>query len=83
MTPTHLLMEGFELMLFGMGFVLLFLTLLVYSIRGMSLLVARFAPEPPPSAPAVRAPSVVTNEINSNLIAAIQAAVHQHRAKQR
>lgn len=83
MTQPNLLMEGVELMLFGMGSVLLFLTLLVYSIRGMSLLIARFAPEPLATAPIVRAPSAPKAEVSADLIIAIQAAVHQHRAKRR
>ncbi len=82
MTPTDLLMEGVELMLIGIGCVYLFLTLLVYAIRGMSILVARFAPEP--IAPAVNAPSMrpqttATADVSPDLIAAIQAAIHQHR----
>ena len=47
MTTGEMMMEGVEVMLYGIGFVYLFLLLLIYCIKGMSLVVARFAPEHP------------------------------------
>ncbi|MCW3150133.1 OadG family transporter subunit [Stutzerimonas stutzeri] len=76
MTPGELLLEGVELMLFGLGFVYLFLILLIVCIRLMSSLTTRFASEPIPHAPAQ---AVV--ETDAEILAAIQAAIHQHRAR--
>lgn len=81
MTPSELLLEGVELMLFGMGFVFLFLILLVLMIRVMSWVIGLFA-EPAPAVQA--APPVVrqaADEPSAEVLAAIQSAIHQHRAR--
>ncbi len=78
MTPSQLLLEGVELMLFGIGFVFTFLVLLILCIRLMSYLASRFVTEP---APRVAAVPVTSAETDADILAAIQAAIHQHRAR--
>lgn len=80
MQPTdNLLMEGFNLMLLGMGFVFVFLTALVLATNLMSRLVQRFFPDLPP--PQKAAPHQDSSQATP-VIAAITAALHQHRLKQ-
>lgn len=73
--------QGFELMLYGMGTVLLFLTLLVGATTVMSRLMTRYFPDP--AAPAVPARPAVGEQpapaVAPRLVAAITAAMHQHR----
>ncbi len=76
---TELMSRGVELMLVGMGIVFLFLTMLVVAINMMSSLVQRFFPDAP--APTAGATAAVSSGIDKSIIAAITAAVHQHRSK--
>ena len=71
--------QGLELMVYGMGSVVLFLALLVVCTTVMSTTVNRFFPEPQP----VRRPSRKTTPVerDEELIAVISAAVHQHRTR--
>ena len=73
--------QGVELMLFGMGTVILFLALLVLATTLMSRMLVRYFPEPEP-APAQARGAGTPVVADSELVAAISAAVHQHRNRQ-
>ncbi len=71
-----LLIQGSELMLLGMGIVFGFLTVLVFTLRGMSRLAARLDTTPPGTA----TPEPISVTDNRQLIAVISAAVARYRA---
>ena len=80
-----LISQGLSLMVFGMGFVFVFLTLLVVVTTCMSKLVRKY--EPVSSAPSRKkrnsaGPATAQAEAKSNdeLVAVITAAVHQYRS---
>ena len=75
---TDLVLQGVELMLLGMGLVFGFLTLLVFTLRGMSLLADRL--ETTAAAPRPMAASPIDAADNSQLVAVISAAVARYRA---
>jgi oxaloacetate decarboxylase gamma subunit len=78
--------QGLEIMVFGMGTVIAFLTLLVFATRLMSLLVMRFSAPLPASLPKVgQPPSAVTgaSQQSPETVAAITAAIHQYRNRPR
>lgn len=79
MTPSELLLEGVELMLFGLGSVFVFLVLLIACIRLMSFLIGHL--DGGPTLPAPAKPAAATADMDADVFAAIQAAIHQHRAR--
>jgi oxaloacetate decarboxylase gamma subunit len=83
MTASELLLEGVELMLFGMGFVFVFLVLLVGVVSLMSRLITNFAPPAPAPAVSTSISSAgsPSHEPDAETLAAIQSAIAQHRAR--
>lgn len=83
---SELITAGFNLALYGMGFVFTFLILLVILTTFMSALVQRYAPAPMPVAPrrsARRKPTQQSSAANTDqgkLVAIISAAIRQHRS---
>ena len=74
----NLIGQGLELMLFGMGTVVIFLTLLVFITTAMSALVRRFAPADAPPLPETDGPPGDTV-----LLAVISAAIRKHRSSRK
>lgn len=91
MPASSLLNEGTNLMLFGMGFVFIFLTLLVIATSAMSRLITRYEksagvlPEngvPSPTAVIPKYGSSARPEVdNKALIAVFTAAIHKYRSR--
>ncbi|WP_416138109.1 OadG family protein [Halomonas sp. HK25] len=82
MQDFELLEEGLALMALGMGFVFVFLTVLVIVTTLMSLVLRRFAPEPPaPAATPARSPASARQD--DELMAVIGAALHRYRQRHR
>ena len=76
--------QGVELMLYGMGTVVVFLALLVVATTVMSRVVTRYFPEPEPPVRAALEKLHGQQQgpgDDPNLVVAISAAIHQYRAK--
>jgi oxaloacetate decarboxylase gamma subunit len=76
MVEENLIQQGVELMVYGMGTVVIFLTLLVGATSLMSALVERFSPAVPEPASGEAAPVA-----DKTLVAVISAAIHKHRSR--
>ena len=75
--------QGINLMLFGMGTVFVFLTILVFATSLMSKLVNRFAPEAEQLEPPSQTSLSSANEpsIKPQIIKAIEKAIAAHRQR--
>ncbi|WP_299306330.1 oxaloacetate decarboxylase subunit gamma [uncultured Haemophilus sp.] len=85
MTPSALIGEGINLMFSGMGFVLVFLLILIWAIGVMSKLINRFFPEPQPepkTSPNSTALSAAPTDDFERLRPVIAAAIAHHRHTQ-
>jgi len=82
---SDLMMDGFNLALFGMGFVFTFLILLVFLTSLMTAVIRRYAPvalmpaKPRAAAKKPAAPKPESGE-QAKLVAVISAAIRQHRS---
>ncbi len=70
--------QGVELMLYGMGTVVVFLSLLVVITTFMSAIVQRYFAEPE-SVPVGSIVPAGDSTPDAEVVAAITAAIHQHR----
>ena len=75
------LRDGITLMITGMGFVFLFLTLLVFSTKLMSKVVMVLAPEQTFPANLDNTGQQPQHIADSHLVAVISAAIHKHRSR--
>lgn len=85
MTPSALIVEGINLMFSGMGFVLVFLLILIWAIGVISKLINRFFPEPQPepkTSPNSTALSAAPTDDFERLRPVIAAAIAHHRRTQ-
>ena len=85
MTSAELFGEGINLMFSGMGFVLVFLLILIWAIGLMSKLINRFFPEPQPepkTSPNSTALSAAPTDDFERLRPVIAAAIAHHRRTQ-
>lgn len=85
MSPSELIGEGINLMFSGMGFVLVFLLILIWAIGLMSKLINRFFPEPQPepkTSPNSTALSAAPTDDFERLRPVIAAAIAHHRRTQ-
>ncbi|OOF62989.1 oxaloacetate decarboxylase subunit gamma [Rodentibacter sp. Ppn85] len=86
MTSSELMLEGFNLMFAGMGFVIFFLFLLIYAIEFASKIINRFFPESESltSSHPTQAQSTAVSKVDdiARLRPVIVAAIAHHRRQQ-
>lgn len=81
MTNAELFGKGISLMFSGMGFVIIFLLLLIYAISFISIIINRYFPEPIPTTNAKKIPQSPHDDLE-HLRPVIVAAIAHHRRVQ-
>jgi oxaloacetate decarboxylase gamma subunit len=76
----NIMAQGIELMIYGMGTVVVFLALLVIATMAMSAFIARYFPEAEKTTATGRVPKTAVAGDDPELVAVISAAIHQHRS---
>ena len=76
-----LIEQGFSLMLYGMGVVFIFLTLLIFATTGMSAIVQRWFPEKAEPVFPIRKKPATAGTVPPLTLKVIQAAIEQHRSR--
>lgn len=81
---TGILAQSFEVMLVGMGFVFIFLAILVAATTLMSRVVTTYFPEPQPQAkPSTPPPASAPAAVDPTTLAVLSAAIQKHRSKRK
>ncbi len=75
-----LLVDAATLMVTGMAVVFIFLTILVYLVRLLSKLVPEEVPEPIAAPKTNTRVQSTSSAVSPQVVVAISAAIHQHRA---
>lgn len=78
MSEGVLIEQGLDLMLYGMGTVFIFLTLLVIVTALMSMLIRRWLSEQDATSPTTSTSSL---DVDGRVLAIIQAAIDKHRSR--
>ena len=73
-----LIEQGLDLMLYGMGTVFVFLTLLVFVTALMSAVIQRWIPDREIE---ISASPEVSSDVDARIVAIIQAALAKHRCR--
>lgn len=76
-----LIEQGLSLMLYGMGVVFIFLTLLIFATTGMSAIAQRWFPEKAEPALPSRKKAATSGTVSPLTLKVIQAAIEQHRSR--
>ncbi|NVK38733.1 MAG: OadG family protein [Gammaproteobacteria bacterium] len=73
--------DGLGLMVFGMGMVFVFLTILIFATNIMSLVVNKYFPEAAPAPAKVK--KQPSQGVDPQLLKVLAAAVKEHRSRQK